>query len=92
MMEMQQQEWVTAQISWDGINFARISIPKVFYSDFLKAWERGDVWEEIQNLEKEGKMTEDERSRAKDELQKVVDEANKNLEVLFEKKEKEVVG
>ena len=45
MMEMQQQEWVTAQISWDGINFARISIPKVFYSDFLKAWERGDVWE-----------------------------------------------
>jgi ribosome recycling factor len=54
--------------------------------------ERGDVWEEIQNLEKEGKMTEDERSRAKDELQKVVDEANKNLEALFEKKEKEVVG
>ena len=45
MMEMQQHEWVTAQISWDGINFARISIPKVFYSDFLKAWERGDVWE-----------------------------------------------
>lgn len=45
MMEMQQHEWVTAQISWDGINFARISIPKVFYSDFLRAWERGDVWE-----------------------------------------------
>lgn len=45
MMEMQQHEWVTAQISWDGINFARISIPKVFYSDFLKAWERGDIWE-----------------------------------------------
>ena len=45
MMEMQQQEWVTAQISWDGINFARISIPKLFYSDFLKAWERGDIWE-----------------------------------------------
>lgn len=54
--------------------------------------ERGDVWEEIQNLEKEGKMTEDEKIRAKDELQKVVDESNKNLEALFEKKEKEVVG
>jgi ribosome recycling factor len=54
--------------------------------------ERGDVWEEIQKLEKEGKMTEDERDRAKDELQKVVDEVNKNLEAIFEKKEKEVIG
>lgn len=54
--------------------------------------ERGDVWEEIQSLEKTGKMTEDEKVRAKDELQKVVDEANKNLETLFEKKEQEVMG
>jgi len=54
--------------------------------------ERGDVWEEIQKLEKEEKMTEDERDRAKEELQKIVDEANKNLEVHFKKKEKEVMG
>ena len=38
------------------------------------------------------KMTEDEKVRAKDELQKIVDEANRNLETLFEKKEKEVLG
>lgn len=44
-MEMQQHEWITAQISWDGINFSKISIPKMFYSEFLKAWERGDIWE-----------------------------------------------
>jgi ribosome recycling factor len=54
--------------------------------------ERGDVWDEIQKLQKEGTMTEDERDRAKEELQKVVDEANKNLELTFERKEKEVMG
>jgi len=54
--------------------------------------ERGNVWEEIQKLEKDGKMTEDERERSKEELQKIVDESNKNLEVHFEKKEKEVMG
>ena len=54
--------------------------------------ERERVWDEIQKLEKEGKMTEDEKFRAKDELQKIIDEANKNLEAHFEKKEKEVMG
>src|SRR3989344_3335665 len=42
--------------------------------------------------EKEGKLTEDEKFRAKDELQKIIDEVNKNLETNFEKKEREVIG
>ena len=54
--------------------------------------ERGDTWEEIQKLEKDGKMNEDEKMHAKDELQKIVDEANNNLEAIFDKKEKEVMG
>ncbi len=54
--------------------------------------ERGNIWEEIQKLEKEGAMTEDERDRSKEELQKVVDEVNANLENIFEKKEKEVMN
>ena len=54
--------------------------------------ERGDVWEEIQKQEREGKMNEDEKMRSKDELQKIVDETNKNLEIHFEKKEREVLG
>jgi len=37
-------------------------------------------------------MDEDEKMRSKDELQKLVDETNKNLEIHFEKKEKEVIG
>ncbi len=54
--------------------------------------ERERIWDEIQKLEKDGKMTEDEKFRAKDDLQKVIDEINQKLENIFEKKEKEVMG
>ena len=54
--------------------------------------EREQVWDDIQQKEKAGKMTEDERFRAKDDLQKIIDEVNKNLETNFEKKQKEVLG
>lgn len=54
--------------------------------------ERERVWDDIQAQEKTGKMTEDDKFRGKDDLQKVVDEANKNLEGLFARKEKEVMG
>ncbi|MDP9248889.1 MAG: ribosome-recycling factor [bacterium] len=54
--------------------------------------ERERVWEDIQAQEKAGKMTEDERFRSKDELQKVVDEGNNNLEAVFDRKETEVRG
>jgi len=54
--------------------------------------EREQVWDDVQAQEKSGKMTEDEKFRAKEELQKVVDEANQSLEAVFEKKEKEVMG
>lgn len=54
--------------------------------------ERERIWDDVQKKEKEGKLTEDERFRAKDELQKIIDEVNKNLEASFEKKQKEVMG
>lgn len=54
--------------------------------------ERETVWEDIQAKEKEAAMTEDEKFSSKDELQKAVDEINQNLEAIFEKKEKEVMG
>ena len=43
-------------------------------------------------MEKDGKLTEDEKFRGKDDLQKIIDEVNKKLESIFEKKEKEVLG
>ena len=61
---------------------ARITVPR----------ERESVWDKIQAEEKAGKMTEDDKFRAKEDLQKIVDEANKSLETIFEKKEREVMG
>jgi ribosome recycling factor len=54
--------------------------------------ERENVWEDVQAKEKEAKLTEDEKFRAKEELQKIIDETNGSLEATFEKKEKEVMG
>ena len=54
--------------------------------------DRERIWDEIQKEEKESKITEDQRFKAKEELQKAVDEANSILENMFEKKEKEVMG
>ena len=52
---------------------------------------REDSWKEIQNLEKEGKIREDDKFRAKDELQELVDEYNKKIEEIGGKKEGEIM-
>jgi len=59
---------------------ARISLRK----------ERETVWEEIQEGEKSGKIVEDDKFRLKDSLQKIIDEANKNLDELAGRKEKDI--
>lgn len=52
---------------------------------------REDVWKSIQDMEKEGTIGEDDKFQGKDHLQKVVDEYNAKLEVLREKKEKDIM-
>ena len=54
--------------------------------------EREIVFRDMEAKEKEGKITEDEMFRAKEELRKIINETNGNLEATFEKKEKEVMG
>ena len=54
--------------------------------------EREVVLSDIEEKEKEGKITEDEKFRAKEELQKIINETKNNLEATFEKKEREVMG
>ena len=54
--------------------------------------ERERIWKDVESKEKDGKLTEDDKFRAKDELQKIIDEVNRSLEQSFEKKEKEVMG
>lgn len=51
---------------------------------------RDKTWEEIQQKEKQGGMGEDDKFRLKDEMQKIIDEANKKMEEMAEKKETEI--
>jgi len=51
---------------------------------------REETWGDIQEREKNGEMSEDEKFAAKDELQKHIDAANNSLEELFKKKEEEI--
>ena len=54
--------------------------------------EREEVLGQIEQKEKIKEISEDDRLRMKNELQKLVDEANKDLESLAEKKKKELQG
>lgn len=53
---------------------------------------REDVNKDIDAREKDGEYGEDEKRRYRDEMQKLVDGANAELESIFSKKEAEVMG
>ncbi|KND50617.1 MAG: ribosome recycling factor [Parcubacteria bacterium C7867-003] len=52
--------------------------------------EREKTIKDIDSKEKAGEISEDEKFRLKAELQKMLDESTRNLELMFEKKEKEI--
>ncbi len=51
---------------------------------------RDETWSAIQKLEKEGQISEDNKFKAKDELQKVVDSYNQKIDELIKNKKKEL--
>jgi len=51
---------------------------------------REDAWEAIQEGAKTGEVREDDKFRAKDELQKVIDEGSKKIDELVERKKNEI--
>ena len=51
---------------------------------------RDEVWKDIQDKEKAKEMSEDDKFRLKDELQKKIDACNEDLEKSFESKETEM--
>ena len=53
---------------------------------------REEVNKDIDKREKDGEYGEDEKRSYREEMQAMVDEANKTLEELFDKKEKEILG
>jgi ribosome recycling factor len=52
---------------------------------------REDVWDDVQKKEKESEITEDDKFKAKEELQELINEYNKKIDELSEKKEKDVM-
>ncbi len=54
--------------------------------------ERERIWKDVELKHKEGKLTDDEKFQAKEELQKIINETNRSLEASFEKKQREVLG
>lgn len=52
---------------------------------------REEIWQEIQNAEENGEISEDDKFRGKERLQEIIDEYNKKLEQLREKKEKDIM-
>lgn len=55
----------------------------------VRRW-REDGWRQIQDGFRQGKIREDDKFRAKDELQNLIDEYNKNIEEKGEHKKKEI--
>ena len=53
---------------------------------------REEVWTDIQKQEKDKKISEDDKFRYKDEMQKRVDATNKNFDAMLERKQKEITG
>ena len=56
----------------------------------IRHW-REEVWREIQEGFRQGKIREDDKFRAKDELQKIIDEYNEKIEEIGERKRKEIL-
>jgi ribosome recycling factor len=79
LSEEQRKEYV--KIISDKTEEARISV----------RLHRDRVWKEIQEMEKGGELREDDKFRAKDELQKLVDDYNQKIEELKNKKEQELM-
>jgi len=56
----------------------------------LRRW-REEVWKELQDRARAGEIREDDKFRAKDELQKLLDEYGEKIEGIGERKKKEIM-
>lgn len=72
--------------------FVKIARAKLEDARIALRAEREKVSSDITEQERDGNMSEDEKFRAKDELQKLVDEGNSKLEAVADKKETEIMG
>jgi ribosome recycling factor len=74
------------------VSLVKIAKEKLEHGRITLRKMRDEVWEDIQDKEKEGGMGEDEKFRFKADMEKLVQEANKALDSLAEKKENEIMN
>jgi len=72
--------------------FVKLAKDKLEHARIALRGVRDEIWSDIQKKEKEGGMGEDEKFRLKEELEKQIKDAQKRLEDLFAKKEKEILS
>ncbi len=53
--------------------------------------QREEAWKKIQDLTEEGKVREDDKFRAKEEIQKIIDKINAEIKEIADKKEEEIM-
>ena len=70
------------KIAKERLEQARVSLRK----------SRDETWADIQHREKEGGMGEDDKFRFKNDMEKIIQEMSKALDIQFEKKEKEITS
>lgn len=73
----------------------RASLVKILYEKLEEAkvslkLKRDEVWKDIQEKQRESEITEDEKYRYKDDLQKIIDETVEGLEEMAEGKKEEI--
>ncbi|MDE1974923.1 MAG: ribosome recycling factor [Patescibacteria group bacterium] len=73
-------------------DFAKVAKDKLEDAKKHVRGHREDVMRDIQAKEKSGGFGKDDIFRLKNEMQKIVDDANKKLDALYDKKEKEIMG
>jgi len=56
----------------------------------FRRW-REEAWRQIQEGFRQGKIREDDKFRAKDELQELIDEYNEKIKEMEERKKKEIM-
>ena len=72
--------------------FVKLAKTKLEQAKISLRKHRDEIWEDIQKKEKEGGMGEDDKFRFKTEMEKIIQDAGKNLETLCKKKEDEITN
>jgi len=73
-------------------DFVKIAKDKLEQAKISLRGERDETWGSIQVKEKEGEISQDDKFRLKDEMQKIIDDVGERLVSLFEKKEREILN